>query len=215
MAIKKKTRKNPARKRTISKRKDVKNTTRTKVAIKKTVKKRAVKKIKPAKKVITRKETTKSKERKTAAKKSSGARMVINSKKTAIKKIKSKNNQYMNNEQLDYFRSLLMQWKEELMREVDRTMDHMKADAMNFADPTDRATQEEEFSLELRARDRGRKLIKKIDRSLKYIDKKDYGYCNFCGAEIGYERLKARPTASMCIDCKTLQEYQEKQIGSS
>lgn len=122
--------------------------------------------------------------------------------------------EYMNEKQQEHFRSILLNWKKELMEEVDRTVDHMQSDASNFADPADRATQEEEFSLELRTRDRERKLIKKIDESLNAIDTGEYGYCEACGVEIGIKRLEARPTATLCIDCKTLQEIKEKQISA-
>ncbi len=121
---------------------------------------------------------------------------------------------YMNDKQYVHFRNILLAWKKQLMEEVDRTVDHMKSDAANYADPADRATQEEEFSLELRTRDRERKLIKKIDESLVMVDSGDYGYCESCGIEIGIRRLEARPTATLCIDCKTLQEIKEKQIYS-
>jgi len=121
---------------------------------------------------------------------------------------------YMSEEQLVHFRRILLEWKKQLMQEVDRTVDHMKSDAANYADPADRATQEEEFSLELRTRDRERKLIKKIDESIVTLDTGDYGYCDSCGIEIGIRRLEARPTATQCIDCKTLQEIKEKQIYS-
>jgi DnaK suppressor protein len=123
----------------------------------------------------------------------------------------SKGESYMNDEQYAHFRKILIAWKRQLMEEVDRTVHHMKADAANHADPADRATQEEEFSLELRTRDRERKLIKKIDESLVTIDLGDYGYCEACGIEVGIRRLEARPTATLCIDCKTLQEIKEKQ----
>jgi len=99
------------------------------------------------------------------------------------------------------------------MEEVDRTVGHMKDDATNFPDPNDRATQEEEFSLELRTRDRERKLIKKINEAQKRIDELEYGYCETCGVEIGVGRLKARPTAELCIDCKTLEEVRERQTA--
>ena len=102
----------------------------------------------------------------------------------------------------------------ELMEEVDRTVHHMQDEAANFPDPADRASQEEEFSLELRARDRERKLIKKIDETLQIIEDNEYGWCDSCGIEIGIRRLEARPTASLCIDCKTLAEIKEKQLGS-
>ncbi|SFC34187.1 transcriptional regulator, TraR/DksA family [Marinospirillum celere] len=121
--------------------------------------------------------------------------------------------EYMNDEQLAHFRKLLLQWKQELMEEVDRTVQHLKEEASNFADPADRATQEEEFSLELRTRDRERKLIKKINDTLEKIDEGDYGYCDACGIEIGIRRLEARPTATLCVDCKSLAEIKEKQIG--
>ncbi|OGT89203.1 MAG: RNA polymerase-binding protein DksA [Gammaproteobacteria bacterium RIFOXYA12_FULL_61_12] len=119
--------------------------------------------------------------------------------------------EYMNPAQEDHFRTILLAWKQELMEEVDKTVDHMKDDAANFPDPNDRATQESEFSLELRARDRERKLLKKIDEILKKLDEHEYGFCDSCGIEIGLRRLEARPTATLCIDCKTLDEIREKQ----
>ncbi|HEB78006.1 MAG TPA: RNA polymerase-binding protein DksA [Methylothermaceae bacterium] len=121
--------------------------------------------------------------------------------------------EYMNPAQLEHFKKILLGWKNQLMEEVDRTLHHMQDDAANFPDPTDRATQESEFSLELRTRDRERKLIKKIDEALERIETGDYGYCETCGVEIGIRRLEARPTATQCIDCKTLDELREKQIG--
>ncbi|WP_198246468.1 RNA polymerase-binding protein DksA [methane-oxidizing endosymbiont of Gigantopelta aegis] len=123
-----------------------------------------------------------------------------------------KGEEYMNEKQLKHFETLLKQWKSQLMEEVDRTVHHMQDDAANFPDPNDRATQESEFSLELRTRDRERKLIKKIDEALDAIGSGDYGYCETCGVEIGIRRLEARPTATLCIDCKTLDEIREKQL---
>jgi len=123
-----------------------------------------------------------------------------------------KGEEYMNEKQLKHFETLLKQWKSQLMEEVDRTVHHMQDDAANFPDPNDRATQESEFSLELRTRDRERKLIKKIDEALDAIESGDYGYCETCGVEIGIRRLEARPTATLCIDCKTLDEIREKQL---
>ena len=120
---------------------------------------------------------------------------------------------YMNEAQLKHFETILNNWKAELMHEVDRTVHHMQDDAANFPDPNDRATQESEFSLELRTRDRERRLIKKIDDSLKEIESGDYGFCESCGIEIGIRRLEARPTANLCIDCKTIDEIREKQMG--
>ena len=119
--------------------------------------------------------------------------------------------EYMNEKQREHFKAILQKWKSELMEEVDRTVTHMKDEAANFPDPADRATQEEEFSLELRTRDRERKLIKKIDSTIERIEQDDYGFCDACGVEIGIKRLEARPTASLCIDCKTLDEIKEKQ----
>ncbi|NWN92913.1 RNA polymerase-binding protein DksA [Marinobacter adhaerens] len=121
--------------------------------------------------------------------------------------------EYMSTEMQEHFKELLLQWKQELMEEVDRTMHHMQEEAANYADPSDRATQEEEFSLELRTRDRERKLIKKIDQTIDRIDQDDYGFCDQCGIEIGTRRLEARPTATLCIDCKTLAEIRERQTG--
>jgi len=120
--------------------------------------------------------------------------------------------EYMNEAQVEHFRRILHSWKSELMREVDRTVHHMQDEAANFPDPNDRATQESEFSLELRTRDRERKLIKKIEESLENLERGEYGYCETCGVEIGLRRLEARPTATQCIDCKTLDEIREKQI---
>jgi len=120
---------------------------------------------------------------------------------------------YMNAAQVTHFRKILLDWKRSLMEEVDRTVHHMQDEASNFPDPNDRATQEEEFALELRTRDRERKLIKKIDESLIDLEKGDYGFCEICGVEIGIKRLEARPTATLCIDCKTLDEIKEKQLG--
>jgi DnaK suppressor protein len=119
--------------------------------------------------------------------------------------------EYMSEGQLEHFTSILQAWRSELMQEVDRTVTHMKDEAANFPDPADRATQEEEFSFELRTRDRERKLIKKIESTLELIENDDYGYCDSCGVEIGVKRLEARPTATLCIDCKTLAEIKEKQ----
>ncbi len=124
-----------------------------------------------------------------------------------------KGEEYMNDAQVAHFRNILLTWKRSLMEEVDRTVHHMQDDAANFPDPNDRATQESEFSMELRARDRERKLIKKIDESINHLENSDFGYCEACGVEIGVKRLEARPTATLCIDCKILDEIREKQMG--
>jgi DnaK suppressor protein len=121
--------------------------------------------------------------------------------------------EYMNAAQMEHFRKILLDWKKLLMEEVDRTVHHMQDEAANFPDPNDRATQEEEFALELRTRDRERKLIRKIEEAIVSLETGDYGYCEVCGVEIGIKRLEARPTATLCIDCKTLDEIKEKQLG--
>eukprot|EP00914_Ancora_sagittata_P013050 GHVO01025347.1.p1 GENE.GHVO01025347.1~~GHVO01025347.1.p1 ORF type:complete len:145 (-),score=23.66 GHVO01025347.1:169-603(-) len=126
----------------------------------------------------------------------------------------SKDEEYMGEAMRAHFVKILEQWKRNLMEEVDRTVSHMKEEAANFADPADRATQEEEFSIELRTRDSERKLIKKIDKTLEANESDDYGFCETCGVEIGLRRLEARPTATQCVDCKTLDELREKQTGA-
>ncbi|CAK0757854.1 RNA polymerase-binding transcription factor DksA [Gammaproteobacteria bacterium] len=120
---------------------------------------------------------------------------------------------YMSERQRVHFRHLLLAWKQQLMEEVDRTVAHMQVDATHYPDPNDRATQESDFSIELRARDRERKLLRKIGEALRDIETGDYGYCEACGAEIGLRRLEARLTATLCIECKTLQESHERAKG--
>ena len=124
-----------------------------------------------------------------------------------------KGEDYMNPKQLDHFRTILNDIKLGLGEDIDRTVHTMQDEATVFADPNDRASQESDVSLELRNRDRERKLIKKIDEMLAKIDSGDYGYCEKCGVEIGLNRLEARPTATLCIDCKTLDEIREKQVA--
>jgi DnaK suppressor protein len=120
---------------------------------------------------------------------------------------------YMNKEQLQHFREILNGWKRDLMEEVDRTVSHMKDEAANFPDPNDRATQEEEFSLELRTRDRERKLIRKIDEALKRVEDGSFGYCLETGEEIGVKRLEARPVATLTIEAQERRERRERQYG--
>jgi len=127
--------------------------------------------------------------------------------------IAKRGEQYMNREQLDHFRNILQTWKRDLMEEVDRTVSHMKDEAANFPDPNDRATQEEEFSLELRTRDRERKLIRKIDEALKRTEDGSYGYCLETGEEIGVKRLEARPVATLTIEAQERRERRERQYG--
>ena len=121
--------------------------------------------------------------------------------------------EYMNSKQLAHFKKMLGEMKRGLSQDIDRTVHTMQDEATIFADPNDRASQESDMSLELRNRDRERKLIKKIDETIVKIDAGEYGYCESCGVEIGLKRLEARPTATLCIDCKTLDELREKQVA--
>lgn len=121
--------------------------------------------------------------------------------------------EYMSEKQLGYFKTMLETVKQELSEDIDRTVHTMQDEATVFADPNDRASQESDIALELRNRDRERKLIKKIDEAIARINDGEYGYCDSCGVEIGLKRLEARPTATMCIDCKTLEEIRERQVA--
>lgn len=215
----------PAAKKAAAKKTVIKKKTPVKKATPKKApaKKKVVAKKAPAKKKVVAKKTPA--ESKAVAKKSPAApnRQKKSDKKVAravgelqrfddFKPYKpSRGESYMNDEQLEHFKQLLYVWRAELVEEMTRTVSHMKDEAANFPDPADRATQEEEFSLELRTRDRERKLIKKIDGTLERIKIDDYGYCDACGIEIGIQRLEARPTATLCIDCKTLAEIKERQ----
>jgi DnaK suppressor protein len=127
--------------------------------------------------------------------------------------VAKKGEEYMNGKQHEHFRMILMSLKSELMVDIERTVHTMQDEATVFADPNDRASQESDIALELRSRDRERKLIKKIDEALGSIENGEYGYCDSCGIEIGLKRLEARPTATLCIDCKTLEELREKQVA--
>ena len=124
-----------------------------------------------------------------------------------------KGEEYMNAKQLGHFRKMLEAWKAELSQDIDTTLHSMQDEQTVFADPNDRATQESDMALELRNRDRERKLIKKISETIAKIDSGEYGYCESCGVEIGLERMQARPTATLCIDCKTLEEIRERQVA--
>lgn len=228
VATKKKT---AAKKKTAKKISGKKKTAKKKAAKKKIVKKKPVKK-KVAKKPsrarqasAKKKKKAVSKKKPAAAKKTSAARKPAKPKAKARPKTglpeprprkayqKKAGEEYMNPAQVEHFRKILNDWKRDLLYEVDRTVHHMQDEASNFPDPNDRATQEEEFALELRTRDRERKLIKKINEALLSLDTGEYGYCEVCGVEIGVKRLEARPTATLCIDCKTLDEIKEKQLG--
>jgi DnaK suppressor protein len=229
MAAKKKAAKAKTKKKAVAKKKvtSTKTTARKKVVGKKTAAKKA-----PAKKVAAKKKAPAKKKpaaapasKKKAAAPAKAAPKARTARKPASAASpagpaqdiapyqKKKDEEYMNDTQVAHFRNILLSWKRELMEEVDRTVHHMQDEAANFPDPNDRATQESEFSMELRARDRERKLIKKIDEALMNLDNDDYGYCEACGVEIGIRRLEARPTATLCIDCKTLDEIREKQMG--
>jgi DnaK suppressor protein len=120
---------------------------------------------------------------------------------------------YMSTPQRAHFKHVLAALRDDLSADIERTVHTMQDEATVFADPNDRASQESDIALELRNRDRERKLIKKINETIARIDAEDYGYCDSCGAEIGLQRLEARPTATLCIDCKTLEELRERQVG--
>ncbi len=124
-----------------------------------------------------------------------------------------KNEKYMEPAQLAHFEAILKAWKSELTDETSRTVHHIQDDTANHPDPTDRASQETDMAIELRGRDRDRRLIKKIEDSILHLQTGDFGYCDNCGEEIGLKRLEARPTANLCIDCKTLDEIREKQLS--
>ena len=178
----------------------------TKKTVKKTTTKKTVAKKAPAKKVV-KKTVTK----KTVAKK---APQKIANNKSKIAPYKSKKNEkYMSAAMKRHFVAVLLLWKEHLIDEMQKTFDHLKTKGETYADPVDRASQEEEFAFELRTRDRERKLISKIAVSLEKIKQDDYGWCDACGDEIGIKRLEARPTATHCIHCKTLDEIKEKQLN--
>ena len=198
-------------KKAVAKKTPAKKSPAKKAPAKKAAAKKVVAKKAPAKKAVAKKAPAK----KSAAKKAPAklARAVGQIQKfDDFKPYKpGRGESYMNDEQLEHFRGILLNWRGELVDEVTRTVSHMKDEAANFPDPADRATQEEEFSLELRTRDRERKLIKKIDSTLDRLQNDDYGYCDACGIEIGIQRLEARPTATLCIDCKTLAEIKERQ----
>jgi DnaK suppressor protein len=186
------------------------------VAAKKTIKKAPAKKV-PAKKVAAKKTLAK----KVAAKKTPTKKVAakktpqkIANNKSKIAPYKSKKNEkYMSAAMKRHFVAVLLLWKEHLLDEMQKTFDHLRTKGETYADPVDRASQEEEFAFELRTRDRERKLISKIAVSLEKIKQDDYGWCDACGDEIGIKRLEARPTATHCIDCKTLDEIKEKQLN--
>ena len=191
---------------------------------KSTAKKTAAKKTSPKKVSVTKASAKKAPTKKAPAKKASVKKAPAKkapAKKTTAKKrttpISSykgrKGEKYMSAAMKKHFNAVLIEWREHLREEMQKTFDHLKNKGESYADPIDRASQEEEFAFELRTRDRERKLINKIASSLEQIKQDDYGYCYACGIEIGVKRLEARPTATHCIDCKTLDEIKEKQLG--
>jgi DnaK suppressor protein len=210
------TKKKASKKKAATKKAAKKKVAKKKTAKKKVAKKKVAKKA-PAKKAAKKKAAKKAPAKKTPAKKAAKKKAAKKSRKSTtdftdfIPYEEKHGEDYMNDEQRKHFREILQAWKQELMEEVDRTVTHMKDEAANFPDPNDRATQESEFTMELRTRDRERKLIKKIDESLEMLDNHEYGYCEECGIEIGVKRLEARPTATLCIDCKSLDEIRERQ----
>ena len=179
-----------------------------KKSAKKAVAKKSVPKKSVTKKVTKAKRTIQKKVLKTKPK----ASVANNKSKIAPYKVK-KNEKYMSAAMKKHFIAVLLLWKEHLKDEMQKTFDHLKTKGETYADPIDRASQEEEFAFELRTRDRERKLINKIAISIEKIKQDDYGWCESCGDEIGIKRLEARPTATHCIDCKTLDEIKEKQLG--
>ena len=202
----KKTDKKPTNKKTTAKKATAKKTATKKAPAKKTVAKKTATKKAPAKKTLAKKTVAK----KTSAKKSERyeeSQFLASIKPYALKK----NEKYMNVKQKQHFQDILVNWREQLQIEQDRTADKIQKNASHFPDESDRATHEEEFTLELRTRERERKLLSKINESIDDLKSDDYGYCASCGIEIGIRRLEARPTATRCIDCKTIEEIHERQ----
>jgi DnaK suppressor protein len=194
-------------KKTTKKTTNSKNTKKA-VAKKTTTKKTTTKKVapkKPAAKKVTAKKTAPKKAKK--IEKYEEAQFLASIKPYALKK----NEKYMNAKQKQHFQEILVSWKEQLQIEQDRTADKIQKNVSHFPDESDRATHEEEFTLELRTRERERKLLSKISESIEDLKSDDYGYCASCGIEIGIRRLEARPTATRCIDCKTIEEIHERQ----
>ncbi len=229
------------RKKATAKKKVTRKAPAKKVAKKKAVKKKAAGKKKAAKKAPAKKKAAKKKaaskkapSKKKAAGKKKAAKKApakkTGKKKAARKRTRSRSEvlsgplhglepykprrgeEYMSADQLEHFRQILSAWKRELMEEVDRTVHHMQDEAANFPDPSDRATQESEFGLELRTRDRERKLLRKIDAALNRIDEGTYGYCEETGEEIGLKRLEARPVATLCLEAQERRELAERQF---
>ena len=207
---KKPTARKTSTKKTTLKKAPVKKTPVKKAAVKKTPLKKAAVKKTPVKKAAVKKTPVK----KAVVKKTPAKKSTAKKRSTPISSYKGrKGEKYMSAAMKKHFNAVLIEWREHLREEMQKTFDHLKNKGESYADPIDRASQEEEFAFELRTRDRERKLINKIAGSLEQIKQDDYGYCYACGIEIGVRRLEARPTATHCIDCKTLDEIKEKQLG--
>ena len=205
VAPKKSTAKKAAPKKSTAKKSAPKKSTAKKVVTKRAPTKKAAPKKSTAKKVVTKRAPTK---------KAAPKKLTKNRRTTPVSSYKGrKGEKYMSAAMKKHFNAVLIEWREHLKEEMQKTFDHLKNKGESYADPIDRASQEEEFAFELRTRDRERKLINKIASSLEQIKQDDYGYCYACGIEIGVKRLEARPTATHCIDCKTLDEIKEKQLG--
>jgi DnaK suppressor protein len=193
-----------------------KKPTAKKVVVKPVAKKPTAKKV--VVKPVAKKPTAKKVVAKPVAKKPTAKKVVAkpqgSSTNKTFKKYNAKANEsYMSKNQMKHFKDILAEWKNELSHDIDKTVSHMQDELTSYADPNDRASQESDMALELRNRDRERKLIKKIEQTIRNIDNDEYGYCEQCGEEIGLNRLQARPTATLCIDCKTLDEIREKQMA--
>ena len=189
---------------------DTKKSTAKKKASNKIIQKKTSAKKTPAKRAPTKKTPAK----KVAVKKATVKKASAKKRTSPISSYKGrKGEKYMSAAMKKHFNAVLIDWREHLKEEMQKTFDHLKNKGESYADPIDRASQEEEFAFELRTRDRERKLINKIAASIEQIKQDDYGYCYACGIEIGVKRLEARPTATHCIDCKTLDEIKEKQLG--
>ena len=214
-AIKKAPAKKAPAKKAPAKKAPAKKTATKKAPAKKAPAKKAPAKKVPAKKAATKKvPAKKAPAKKVPAKKAPAKKIASRKRSTPISSYKGrKGEKYMSAAMKKHFNAVLIEWREHLREEMQKTFDHLKNKGESYADPIDRASQEEEFAFELRTRDRERKLINKIAGSLEQIKQDDYGYCYACGIEIGVKRLEARPTATHCIDCKTLDEIKEKQLG--
>jgi len=242
VARKKVAKKKPTNKKATKKKVAKKKTAKKKVTKKKATKKAVSKKKAPSKKKVAKKKTAKkvskkkpASKKKAVSKKRPAVKKKVPARKPAVRKVatrrakpkgdvlsgpihgiapykRKRGEEYMSDEQLEHFRKILSSWKRELMYEVDRTVHHMQDEAANFPDPNDRATQESEFGLELRTRDRERKLLRKIDSALARIDEGSYGWCDETGEEIGLKRLEARPVATLCLEAQERRELAERQF---